>query len=71
MISKVNFDETYYYVTVSDPLSRTEITVTLDHDDGWPEAISRFVDLLQGMGFCIDKPRFESAMNHYWEKIDG
>ena len=58
-------DEDFFYLSIEDPVSRTSLEVAINHDDGWREAIIRYVQMLQGIGFNIDITEIEKNLANY------
>ena len=58
-------EKSFFYLSMEDPTSRTSMEVAISHDDGWQEAIIRYVQMLQGIGFNIDMTEIEKSLANY------
>ena len=62
---RTNEENQFFYLSIEDPTSRTTMEIAISHDDGWGEAIIRYVQMLQGIGFNIDITEIEKSLASY------
>ena len=71
MFDRLNLDEEEIIISLVNEQSRTSIDKRIDAGATWKEAMKEFVDMLNGVGYAIDRVKASDYIDEMFEEQTG